>query len=390
MRHYEIDIATIDLEGFKEEIEALGKEAKSKVGKKELKHGLRVDFALRLMYYFGLATSWLFINPISIILIALSKSGRWAMLGHHIGHGAYDKIEGAPHRFNSDVFGRGRRRIIDWFDWMLPAAWRFEHNVLHHYHVGEVSDPDFPQKNVETLRNRKLPMWVKYLNAFGIMATWKFMYYAPNTLYYLLKKQESNAAVKEAMHHEIELAASFPGSRIYSPISEYGRQYWGRCILPYALVNFVVLPALFLPLGFRASLFVLINLVLAEILTNVHTFATIVTNHAGDDVPYFLTPVRSKGEFYFRQVVGSVNYESGNEVVDFLHCYVNYQIEHHLWPDLPMNTYREIQPKVQSICEKYGIPYIKENVFYRTKKLLDVMVGKAHMQPMATESLVGA
>jgi fatty acid desaturase len=267
-------------------------------------------------------------------------------------------------------------------DWMLPSAWEFEHNILHHYHVGELSDPDFPQKNVENLRRRRLPMLFKYINAFAIMATWKFAYYAPNTLFYLERKKDSNKAVADTMEDEIQRAVSFPGSRIYNPFSKMGGKFWLKCIIPYLFFNFILLPALFLPLGFSASLTVLFNLLLAELITNLHTFATIVTNHAGDDIPYFTTPVKSKAEFYFRQVIGSVNYSSGNEVTDILHCYVNYQIEHHLWPDLPMNKYREIQPKVQAICKKYGVPYVKQNVFVRVRKLLDMMVGKAQMKPM--------
>ena len=36
---------------------------------------------------------------------------------------------------------------------------------------------------------------------------------------------------------------------------------------------------------------------------------------------------------------------------------LGYQIEHHLFPDLPSNRYGEIAPKVQEICERYGLTY---------------------------------
>jgi linoleoyl-CoA desaturase len=36
---------------------------------------------------------------------------------------------------------------------------------------------------------------------------------------------------------------------------------------------------------------------------------------------------------------------------------LSYQIEHHLFPDLPSNRYQEIAPKVQAIFAEYGLKY---------------------------------
>ena len=40
------------------------------------------------------------------------------------------------------------------------------------------------------------------------------------------------------------------------------------------------------------------------------------------------------GAFYVRQIVSSANYAMGSDSVDFVHGWLNYQIEHHVWPDL--------------------------------------------------------
>jgi linoleoyl-CoA desaturase len=37
---------------------------------------------------------------------------------------------------------------------------------------------------------------------------------------------------------------------------------------------------------------------------------------------------------------------------------LSFQVEHHLYPDLPSNRYSEISPKVQEICARYGLPYV--------------------------------
>ncbi len=36
---------------------------------------------------------------------------------------------------------------------------------------------------------------------------------------------------------------------------------------------------------------------------------------------------------------------------------LSFQIEHHLFPDLPAHRYAEIAPEVRAICEKHGLPY---------------------------------
>jgi fatty acid desaturase len=36
---------------------------------------------------------------------------------------------------------------------------------------------------------------------------------------------------------------------------------------------------------------------------------------------------------------------------------LNYQIEHHLYPDMPSNRYSQVAPRVQALCGRYGLPY---------------------------------
>jgi fatty acid desaturase len=155
---------------------------------------------------------------------------------------------------------------------------------------------------------------------------------------------------------------------------------WTRCMLPYAGVQFGLVPLLFLPLGPAAASNVLINSLLAEWFTNLHSFLIITTNHAGEDMYAFDEPVRQgKGEFYFRQVVGSTNFRTGGDLNDFLHGFLNYQIEHHVFPDMSMLQYQRLQPQVRALCEKYGVPYVQESVFTRLRKTLAVMLGDADM-----------
>jgi len=81
-----------------------------------------------------------------------------------------------------------------------------------------------------------------------------------------------------------------------------------------------------------------------------------------------------------RQTISSVNFATGRDSVDFVHGWLNYQIEHHLWPDLSMLSYQKAQPLVASICKKYRVPYAKESVFRRLVKTVDIAVGNTSMR----------
>jgi linoleoyl-CoA desaturase len=64
----------------------------------------------------------------------------------------------------------------------------------------------------------------------------------------------------------------------------------------------------------------------------------------------------TRGEWYLRQMLGSANI-SGGKLLHIMSGNLSFQIEHHLFPDLPSNRYQEIAPKVQELFERYGLSY---------------------------------
>ena len=64
----------------------------------------------------------------------------------------------------------------------------------------------------------------------------------------------------------------------------------------------------------------------------------------------------TKAEWYLRQLLAADNFDGGR----FLHVMsgsLGYQIEHHLFPDLPSNRFPEIAVRVRELCEQYRLPY---------------------------------
>jgi fatty acid desaturase len=306
---------------------------------------------------------WLF-GIIGAFLIGVGNVARWSNVTHPILHGAYDKVPNIPKRYTKNGFAKGNRRYIDWLDWIKPDAWAFEHNIMHHYHLGELDDPDNIEKNLEWLHKKSFPMFFKYAIVYLFAGIWKLAYYAPNTLRILDNKERK--------------AVNDPRSTSYqiSPFTKNGLELWKHYILPYGLFQFIFLPLWFLPFGFSAVLTAFGFLVLGEIFANLHSFLVIVPNHSAEDIYQFSTPHKTQGEYYLRQIMGSVNYNTGTDLIDFMHGFLNYQIEHHLFPNMPSSFYQKMQPIVKDICKKHNLEYRQESVFKRIGMTLDLMVGK--------------
>jgi fatty acid desaturase len=64
----------------------------------------------------------------------------------------------------------------------------------------------------------------------------------------------------------------------------------------------------------------------------------------------------SRGHWYFRQLLGSSNIKGGR-LFHIMSGNLSFQIEHHLFPDLPARRYKEISGEVKEICTRYGLPY---------------------------------
>ena len=362
----------IDAAAFARDLDRLRQEIDASIGPEDLAHLKKLERWGRISSVLGYGTAWLAPNPISALFIALGSTTRWAIVMHHVAHRGYDRVPGVPSRYTSRVFAEGRRRLIDWPDWMMPSAWRYEHNVLHHGRTSEIDDPDLVEENVGWFQRARLPLMAKLLVIAFFACTWKLSYYAPNTFQVLnwARRKKRDRSVRE----EIDRIAAFDLRR------SDGRRFWATNVLPYGLLRFVLAPLLFLPLGKWAVLSVFANSVLAEILANAHSFFLIAPNHTGEDLSRFDRRAENKETFYLRQVIASANYTTGSDVTDWLQGGLNYQIEHHLFPDLPLLKYKQYQPRVKALCERHGVPYVQENVFRRISKCYQVVMGRASVQ----------
>src|SRR6266545_1269192 len=100
--------------------------------------------------------------------------------------------------------------------------------------------------------------------------------------------------------------------------------------------------------------------VTANVVRNLWSHAVIICGHFPSGVETFAkTSIEgeTRGEWYLRQMLGSANI-SGSKAMHLMSGNLSYQIEHHLFPDLPSNRYAEIAPQVRELFERYGLNYV--------------------------------
>lgn len=354
----------MNIEAFAAEIRAIGAEAAGRIGVADYLHMRAIGVSGRLAFATGVfvcAFEWV---VVAALLFTYALLVRWLLM-HHVGHGGYNRVVGVPTQYQSSNYAEGWRRYIDWFDWIQPKAWKHEHNKLHHFYTGEDQDPDLVEANLTWLAESRWPLPVKLAMLAFFAATWKFTYYSARTLSCLPEL----GAVDFRNFLDLRGKAQ--------------RIMWLELFLPYVAVNFVALP-LVLELAMPGLGWTFLAArVIAELLHNVHMFIVIVPNHAGDDMCRFSEvgkEQRTAAHFYLRQVITSANYSGGKEWLDLGQMYLNYQIEHHLFPALSMLQYRRIQPQVRAACERHGVPYVQESIWIRCHKMVQIAVGARRMK----------
>lgn len=103
----------------------------------------------------------------------------------------------------------------------------------------------------------------------------------------------------------------------------------------------------------------------ANLVRNLWAYVVIFCGHFPDGAEKFTVAEfeqETRHEWYLRQMLGSANFNSG-KLMGFMSGNLSYQIEHHVFPDLPSNRYPEIAVKMRALCEKFDLPYTTGSLF---------------------------
>ena len=275
-------------------------------------------------------------------LIALGKILENMELGHNILHGQWDWMR------DPDIHST----TWEW-DFVAPArGWQHTHNDLHHtwtnvlgkdrdvgYNILRVSN-DQPWKPRDVF-NPLVNALMAPLFEWGI-ASYDIEWDQYKAGY--KSREQMMSDLRDLRHKAVRMV-----------LKDYIATPLAAATVGALAGKAVGRPAKFTRIAGRA----LSGTVTANALRNVWAHAVIFCGHFPDGVDVFTEEMidgETQGDWYIRQMLGSANI-SGTPIFHILTGNLSHQIEHHLFPDLPSNRYREVSHQVREICERYGLPY---------------------------------
>jgi linoleoyl-CoA desaturase len=259
-------------------------------------------------------------------LLSLSKILENMEIGHNVLHGQWDWM-GDPAIHSS---------VWEWDSASTAASWKHAHNFRHHVFtnvLGRDRDLGYSAMRVEPEQ------------------PWHPIYLAQPVYFFLM------AVVFEwaIAVYDLELDAVRRGekSRMRARLETVALLRKARAQL---LKDYALFPAL---AGRRGARRALAGNVVANLIRNVWVHTIVFCGHIPEGAETFSEEQYSdetRGGWYRRQLLGSCNLEGGR-LFHLLTGNLSFQIEHHLFPDLPSNRYAEIAPKIRAVCERHGLPY---------------------------------
>ena len=97
----------------------------------------------------------------------------------------------------------------------------------------------------------------------------------------------------------------------------------------------------------------------ANVVRNVWAHSIIFCGHFPDQTYTFSeeeVAQETRGGWYVRQLLGAANIDGG-PLFHLMTGNLSFQVEHHLFPDMPSSRYSEIAPRVREVCARHGLPY---------------------------------
>lgn len=332
-----------DYEKIHQAFENIKQKYRDDLGEKDIRYIKKIRRNSRIFEVIGRSLIHIMPGPFALIgvpFLFLHRNLEAIEIGHNVLHGQYDSFEEIP-QFHAKNFR-----------WKAPVdetSWRQEHNAVHHVHTNVYEkDPDL---NHGFLRvNSQVPH--TKLHYFQV-PIYLFLFY-PFMLYNF---NAQNLGLADKFR-----AKYFPqGNKGYAVLDDDLRlskaesiKRHKRAVRRVWAKEYVFFPLLALMTGFGFIKVFLANL-LADVMNSYWIALTIQATHFTEP----LQPegaIKNKGKWYVSQLDSSVNFK-GNRWQSILWGHLNYQVEHHLFPDIPAHRYPDIALEVQQVCKQYGLPY---------------------------------
>lgn len=320
-------LSTTDVEALGVELDAIRADVEDSLGAQDAAYIHRViafqrilDVAARVQIARSRSrVGWM----VGAVALAYAKSVENMEIGHNICHGQWDWMNDPE--IHSTTW--------EW-DMVGPSAqWRYSHNYRHHVFTNVLGvDDDLGFGVLRVTRDqpwKREHLWQPLRNLLlALVFEW--------------------GIARHGYHSECQRIGTDVGRKTAraAMLVKIARQ---------STKDYLLLPAL----SVRRWRRTLTANVAANLLRNLWAYVVIFCGHFPDGVQTFdpqALKSETRAQWYLRQMLGAANFKAGR-VLAFSSGNLCYQIEHHLFPDLPSNRYSEISLRVRQLCDKYDLPY---------------------------------
>jgi NADPH-dependent stearoyl-CoA 9-desaturase len=258
-------------------------------------------------------------------MLAAAKIIENMELGHNITHGQWDWMND-PEIHSTEW---------EWDTTSPSVQWKKSHNFVHHKYTNIVGmDDDVGYGLLRVTRDQRWDKWnignPVYNLLLGTLFEWGVALHGVE-----MSKVRRGEKSKDEVRRDLRVIGKKVGKQV-------GKDY-------------VVFPAL----SGRNWKHTLRANVTANLIRNYWSYMVIFCGHFPDGAEKFTREeyeAETHPEWYLRQMLGSANFKAG-PMMAFMSGNLCYQIEHHLFPDLPSNRYAEISERITALCDKYDLPY---------------------------------
>ena len=326
-----------DIEALGNELDAIRRDIEASRGERDaryVKNAIRLQRSLDIggravLFASRRRPAWL----AGTAMLGVAKIIENMELGHNVMHGQWDWMNDPEIHSTS----------WEWDNTGPSAHWKQTHNYIHHKYTNVLGmDDDVGYGLLRVTRDQR----------------WK-PFNLGNPVYNLLLQLFFEYGV--ALQH-LELGKVAKG-RVPREEFEQKRREVLEKVGKQVGKDYVLHPLLTGP-AWKSTLTA--NIV-ANMIRNVWTNTVIFCGHFPDGAEKFTKSDmegETQGQWYLRQMLGSANFNAG-PVMEFMSGNLCYQIEHHLFPDLPSNRLREIKVRVPELAEKYDLPYTTGSIVHQ-------------------------
>jgi linoleoyl-CoA desaturase len=267
-------------------------------------------------------------------MLSLAKILENMELGHNIMHGQWDWMNDPD--INSQSW--------DW-DTASPAdAWKHSHNYEHHTYTnirGKDRDLGYDIMRIDPHQKWHPVYLLQPLYNLVLMGFFEW------------------GVAFHDMNPDAIRAGEKSKAQALSELKAIGLKARRQIVKDY--LAFPALSAATAPAGKRAGTFKSTFWAdfTANIVRNVWAHSIIFCGHFPDQTYTFSegeVADETRGAWYVRQLLGSANID-GSPLFHLASGNLSFQVEHHLFPDMPSSRYAEIAPRVRDVCRRYGLPY---------------------------------